>query len=67
MGHWLALGHRFSPLDQLAARRALLPDFSPRRPGVLSVSEVTLADNPQNYAYMERESTSYLFEMKGMR
>jgi eukaryotic-like serine/threonine-protein kinase len=49
------------------ARRALLPDFSPRRAGVLSVSEVALADDPRSYAYMERESTSYLFEMKGMR
>jgi hypothetical protein len=48
------------------ARDALLPDFSPSRPGVLSVNEVSLADDPNTYAYMERESTSYLFELKRM-
>jgi hypothetical protein len=59
---------RVEQLDiRTGARRSLLPDFSPHRAGVLSVSEVTLADDPRNYAYMERESTSYLFEMKGMR
>ncbi len=49
------------------ARSTLLPDFSPRRAGVLNVSEVALADDPRNYAYMERENASYLFELKGMR
>jgi eukaryotic-like serine/threonine-protein kinase len=59
---------RIEQLDiKTGARTALLPDFSPRRAGVLSVSEVTLADDPRSYAYMERESASYLFEMKGMR
>jgi len=59
---------RVQQLDiKTGARRALLPDFSFPRAGLLSVSEVSLADDPRNYAYMERESTSYLFEMKGMR
>ena len=49
------------------ARSALLPDFSPRRAGVLNVSEIALGDDPSNYAYMERENASYLFELKGMR
>jgi serine/threonine protein kinase len=58
---------RVEQLDiQTGARKILLPDFGPRRAGVLLVSEVTLADDPRNYAYMERESISYLFEMKGM-
>jgi hypothetical protein len=33
---------------------------------VLSEAEVTLADDPKNYAYMERESSSYLFELRGL-
>ena len=49
------------------ARRALLPDFGARRAGVLSIAEVALADDPRNYVYMERESASFLFELKGMR
>jgi hypothetical protein len=49
------------------ARSRLLPDFGASRAGVLNVAEVTLADDPRNYAYMERESASYLFELKGMR
>ena len=48
-------------------RTALLPDFGTRRAGVLNVAEVALADDPRNYAYLERESVSYLFELKGMR
>jgi hypothetical protein len=52
---------------QTGARSTLLPDFSPPRAGVLNVSEVALADDPRNYAYMERENASYLFELKGMR
>jgi serine/threonine protein kinase/Tol biopolymer transport system component len=46
------------------ARSILLPDFSPRRAGVLNVGEVSLADDPRNYAYMERETGSYLFELR---
>lgn len=49
------------------ARRVLLPDFGARRAGVLSITEVALADDPRNYVYMERESASFLFELKGMR
>ncbi|MEP6766461.1 MAG: protein kinase, partial [Gemmatimonadaceae bacterium] len=48
-------------------RTILLPDFSPRRPGVLNVPDVALGDNPRNFVYMERESSSYLFELKGKR
>jgi serine/threonine protein kinase/Tol biopolymer transport system component len=49
------------------ARSVLLPDFGTRRAGVLNVMEVALADDPRNYAYMERESVSYLFELKRTR
>ena len=49
------------------ARRVLLSDFGAPRAGVLSIAEVALADDPRNYVYMERESASYLFELKGMR
>ena len=48
-------------------RTMLLPDFGARRAGVLNVAEVALADDPRNFAYLERESVSYLFELKGMR
>ncbi len=45
----------------------LLPDFGPRRAGGLNVSEGSPADDPRNYAYMERKSASYLFELKQSR
>ncbi len=45
----------------------LLQEFSKPRAGVLSVPDVSLADDPRNYVYMESESASYLFELKGMR
>jgi len=48
-------------------RSRLLPEFGASRAGVLNVAEVTLADDPRSYAYMERESASYLFELKGTR
>ena len=48
-------------------RSVLLPEFSMPRAGVLNTSEVSLADDPRTYVYMERESASYLFESKGMR
>jgi hypothetical protein len=49
------------------ARRQLLPEFAARRAGVLSVSEVSLADDPRTYAYNEREAAGYLFELKKIR
>ncbi len=49
------------------ARKQLLPEFAARRAGVLSVSEVALADDPRTYAYNEREAASYLFELKRIR
>ena len=48
-------------------RSVLLQDFGVRRAGVLNVAEVALADDPRNYAYLERESASFLFELKGLR
>ena len=48
-------------------RSVLLQDFGVRGAGVLNVAEVALADDPRNYAYLERESVSFLFELKGMR
>ena len=48
------------------ARTPLIPDFSPRRPGVLNTLEVSLADDPRTYAYMEREVSNFLFELKGI-
>jgi serine/threonine protein kinase len=46
------------------ARSQLIPDFGTRRAGVFNSPEVALADDPRNYAYMERESVSYLFELR---
>ena len=48
-------------------RTRLLPDFGAPRPGVLNVSEVALADDPRTYAYLERETASYLFELKRVK
>jgi serine/threonine protein kinase len=47
-------------------RTRLLPDFGNSRVGFLASPEVALADDPRNYAYMERESVSYLFELDRM-
>jgi Tol biopolymer transport system component len=52
---------------QTGARKQLLPEFATRRAGVLSVSEVVLADDPRTYAYTEWEASSYLFELKKIR
>ena len=49
------------------ARSALLPSFAARRPGLLLVQEVTIADDAKSYAYREQEYVSYVFEMRGMR
>ncbi len=38
-----------------------------RRPGLLLVQEVTIADDAKSYAYREREYVSYVFEVRGMR
>ncbi|MEO7367022.1 MAG: hypothetical protein ABIZ36_03635, partial [Gemmatimonadaceae bacterium] len=46
------------------ARSLLITGFGARRPGVMEVREVTLADNPKTYAFTEREVVSYLFELK---
>ncbi|HZJ01354.1 MAG TPA: protein kinase [Gemmatimonadaceae bacterium] len=51
---------------QTGMRSRLLPDFVTHRAVVLSNPEVALADDPHTYAYVERESASYLFELKGM-
>ena len=48
-------------------RSSLLPDFGLPRAGVFSVGYVALADDPHNYAYLEREGDSYLFVLKGMK
>jgi hypothetical protein len=49
------------------ARSRLLPDFGARRPGVTGISELSLADDPRTFVYIERESASYLFELKKMQ
>ena len=49
------------------ARSALIPPFAARRPGLLKVRSVTLADDPRNYAYIELEFMNYVFEIKGLR
>ena len=49
------------------ARSPLTPAFVVRRPGLLTVRDVTLADDPRNYAYVEREFLCYVFEVKGLR
>jgi hypothetical protein len=33
---------------------------------LLNTLEVSLADDPRTYAYMEREVSSFLFELKGL-
>ncbi len=48
-------------------RRRLLPDFSTEGFLVLDQPDVSLADDPRTYAYIDREAVSYLFELKGMR
>ncbi len=58
---------RIDQLDlQTGKRSRLLPDFPTHRAVVMSNPEVALADDPRTYAYMERESASYLFELRGM-
>lgn len=49
------------------ARSSLIPDFGRSRSGVSGISYVTLADDPHTYAYTERETATYLFELKGMK
>jgi hypothetical protein len=49
------------------ARSKLIPPFGMRRAGVTGIVEVSLADDPRTFAYMERESASYLFELKKMQ
>ena len=49
------------------ARSALLPPFAAVRPGLTSASAVSLADDPRNHAYIEREYTSSVFEMAQKR
>ena len=52
---------------QTRVRSMLLPEFGARRAGVQGVAEVSLADDPNSYAYLVREAPSYLFELKGLR
>ena len=49
------------------ARSALIPPFAARHPGLLKVRSVALADDPRNYAYIELEFMSFVFEIKGLR
>ncbi len=59
---------RIEAIDlRTGARSRLLPDIGTQRTVVLSAPDVSLADDPRTYAYMEREHASYLFELKGMR
>ncbi len=63
-----AIPVRVEQIDlKTGARSRLLPDFGTRRAGVTGIVEVTLADDPRTFAYMERESASYLFELKKMQ
>ncbi len=48
-------------------RVALISPFAARLPGLLMVGSVALADDPRNYAYIETEFMSYVFEIKGLR
>jgi eukaryotic-like serine/threonine-protein kinase len=59
---------RVDQVDLKSGKRTpLLPDFGAPRAGVLNVSEIALADDPRNYVYLERETASYVFELKRIR
>jgi hypothetical protein len=59
---------RVEQVDLKSGKRTpLLPEFGAPRAGVLNVSEVALADDPRNYVYLERETASYVFELKRIR
>ena len=44
-------------------RSALIPPFAIGRPALVSVSGVSLADDPRTYAYIDRTIADYLFEL----
>ncbi len=64
-----ALPVRLERVDLATGVRTFLPvlPFAGRRSGVLYVSWVTLADNPKNFAWIEREVVSDVFEVKGLK
>ncbi len=64
-----ALPVRVESVDIATGVRTFLPvrPFAGRRSGVMYVSWVTLADNPRNFAWLEREVVSDVFEVKGLR
>jgi serine/threonine-protein kinase len=67
---WTEIPSRPVRVDQLdirtGVRSTLLSNIVTQRPMVMRAPEISLADNPRTYVYMERESASYLFELKGM-
>ncbi|MEO5590288.1 MAG: hypothetical protein ABIS03_11930, partial [Gemmatimonadaceae bacterium] len=59
---------RVEQVDLGTGRRSmLLPEFSMSRPGLLAAGEVSIADDFRNYTWMERESASYMFELRAIR
>ncbi len=57
---------RIEQVDLRTGARSRLLDFSTHGAILPDKPEVSLADDPRTYAYMESESASYLFELKGM-
>jgi len=49
------------------ARSALLPTFDFPSPALTGVQEVSLADDPRTYAYIDRRVAGYLFERSSQR
>ncbi|CAN5919241.1 hypothetical protein BH11GEM2_BH11GEM2_31440 [soil metagenome] len=45
------------------ARAPLIPPFAMPQPGLNAVRYLALADDPHTYAWVQRENTSYLFEL----
>ena len=49
------------------ARAPLIPPFAMPQPGLNAVRYLSLADDPRTYAWVQRENTSYLFELSSER
>jgi hypothetical protein len=59
---------RIERFDLETGRRELIEEIAPRdRIGLLSIFDVTLADDPRSYAYTSYRSVSRLFAVEGAR
>ena len=59
---------RIERFDLETGRRELIEEIAPRdRIGLLSIFDVSLADDPRSYAYVSYRSVSHLFAVDGAR